>query len=406
LAADDTRTAVPTITPWPPEEWGAEQRAATARKGPEAEPEPSQLRSKPIQILVSGLEEKMSREVQEDELWGPVADAWDENCRQCDEDTTHAPIAQQWAEECRAWDNVHRHHTLGGDDLATALASTLSSKVQATRERRKREKKARNANKHRTASLFRAATQNFNGGSGQEKLEELVRNMVKRNLGIVFGQEGRRRDDKIERWDTGEIFTSAGSPNNSRKKDGNFFVLSGCWAKAFIRGGKRMKVYNPRSMTLSLPLPGRKWLCLINVHFPDGGKTKSVRDAHWVAFEKCVNAMDGDETPIIMGDFNASLGKSTSDEDLARGNYGSDYQNESGRRLKSFAGMHSFVDLISWEEQELPATHYDIKTRAGRQLDRAFILVRDWRLAMACSNATTLVDSDHESVILRFCKWR
>ena len=257
LAADNTRTAVSTITPWPPEEWGAEQRAATARKGPEAEPEPSQLRSKPTQILVSGLEEKMSREVQEDELWGPVADAWDENCRHYDEDTTHAPIAKQWAEECRAWDNVHRYR--GGDDLATALASTLSSKVQATRERRKREKKVRNANKHRTVSLFRAATQNFNGGSGQEKLEELVRNMVKRNLGIVFGQEGRRRDDKIERWDTGEIFISAGSPNNSRKKDGNFFVLSGYWAKAFIRGGKRMKVYNPRLMTLSLPLPGRKW---------------------------------------------------------------------------------------------------------------------------------------------------
>jgi hypothetical protein len=63
--------------------------------------------------------------------------------------------------------------------------------------------------------------------------------------------------------------------------------------------------------------------------------------------------------------------------------------------------MHNFVDLISWEEQELPATYYDIKTRAGRQLDRAFILVRDWHLAMTCSNDTMLVDSDHESVILQ-----
>ena len=77
--------------------------------------------------------------------------------------------------------------------------------------------------------------------------------------------------------------------------------------------------------------------------------------------------MDVDDVPIIMGDFNASLGKSTSDEDLVCGSYGSDYQNESGKRLKSFAGMHSFVDLVSWEEQELPATHYDIKTRAGRE---------------------------------------
>ena len=341
-------------------------------------------------------------ETQEDELWAPTAEQWSNECeeyKQNEEDAQWAPTADQWAEECRAYDNIHRHR--GGEDLATSLASTLASKVQAKRDRRKREKKARNANKHRTASLFRAATQNFNGGSGQAKLEELVRNMVKRNLGIVFGQEGRRRDDKIERWDTGEIFISAGSPNNSRKKDGNFFVLNGYWAKAFIRGGKRMKVYNPRLMTLSLPLPGRKWLYLINVHFPDGGKTKSVRDACWVAFEKCVNARDRDDIPIIMGDFNASMGRSSGDDDLVCGSHGSEYQNESGRRLKSFAGMHKFVDLISWETQELKATYYDIKTRAGRQLDRAFISVRDWHLAMTCSNATMLVDSDHESVMLQ-----
>ena len=347
------------------------------------------------------------QEMQEDNLWAPTAKQWSNECEaykqlacaEKQEDDLWASVAQQWVDDCRAYKRY-----LGMNALATTSTSPLSLAVQATRERRKREKKARNANKHRTADLFRAATQNFNGGSGQEKLEELVRNMVRRNLGIVFGQEGRRRDDRIERWDTGEIFISAGSPNNSnnsRKKDGNFFVLNGYWAKAFVRGGRRMKIYNPRLMTLSLPLPGKKWLYLVNVHFPDSGKTKSIRDAYWVAFEKCVNARDRDDIPIIMGDFNASMGRSSGDDDLVCGSHGSEYQNESGRRLKSFAGMHKFVDLISWETQELKATYYDIKTRAGRQLDRAFILVRDWHLANTCANATMLVDSDHEAVILQ-----
>jgi hypothetical protein len=131
---------------------------------------------------------------EEDAKWAAIAKQWLGECRACaniyrykgggdlatalqnDEDAQWAPIAHQWAEECRACDKVHRCR--GGDDLATALAYTLAFKVQAKRDRRKREKKARNANKHRTADLFRAATQNFNGESGQEKLGELVRNVI------------------------------------------------------------------------------------------------------------------------------------------------------------------------------------------------------------------------------------
>ena len=40
---------------WPPQEWGEERRAASARLGPDREPEPP-LRSAPVQVLVSGLD--------------------------------------------------------------------------------------------------------------------------------------------------------------------------------------------------------------------------------------------------------------------------------------------------------------------------------------------------------------
>jgi hypothetical protein len=249
------------------------------------------------------------------------------------------------------------------------------------------------------------ATQNFNGGLGEGKMEEAVSNMQLRNLGIVFGQEGRRRTKKMERWDTGEIFLPAAQDSSkvdvSRKKDGNFFFLNAHWGKAFIKGGKRVKVYNPRLMAIWLPLEHNKhWLYLVNVHFPDGGKPKAMQDDFWKEFETCVGRAEEGDILIIMGDFNASMGVSTGEYDLVCGEEGNPHQNECGRRLKSFAGMQDLVDLVSWEKQYLPATYYDIRTRAGRQLDRAIVRQEDWHAVVSCSNATMIVDSDHEAVVL------
>jgi hypothetical protein len=80
----------------------------------------------------------------------------------------------------------------------------------------------------------------------------------------------------------------------SKKKDGNFFsVLNACWGKAFIKGEKRLLVYNPRLMAMWLPLQDKsKWLYLANVHFPDGGKPQAIKDASWVQFELCLRKAD------------------------------------------------------------------------------------------------------------------
>ena len=76
-------------------------------------------------------------------------------------------------------------------------------------------------------------------------------------------------------------------------------------------------------MAIWLPLQkSKKWLYLINVHFPDGGKLKSEKDAFWRDFETCVSKADESDIMVIVGDFNASMGVSTSEYDLATSLHG------------------------------------------------------------------------------------
>jgi hypothetical protein len=70
--------------------------------------------------------------------------------------------------------------------------------------------------------------------------------------------------------------------------------------------------------------------------------------------------------------------------------------------LKTTAGMLNLVDLVTWEEQNMSATFYDIGTKKGRQIDRAFVLQEHQYMVEKCvNNAAMLVDSDHEPVRLK-----
>ena len=55
LERDTTQNGVATPSEWPPQEWGEERRAASARAGPDREPEPP-VQGTPVKILVSGLD--------------------------------------------------------------------------------------------------------------------------------------------------------------------------------------------------------------------------------------------------------------------------------------------------------------------------------------------------------------
>jgi len=268
--------------------------------------------------------------------------------------------------------------------------------------RRAAERARRKMNKKRNQNdVLIACSQNYNGSSSRDKMEETSRQMQRQKIGIVFGQEGRRPSDNLERRDTGELFIGFGEkpqagPNTL--KDGNFFILDAEWKHAFVRGGKQMTKHSPRLVTIRIPIHGGKHLYLVNAHFPDSSKSKAVKQAYQLLFERAMNEKGHNDVVLVMGDFNASTGISEGEGDLVCGPHGISHQDAAGRLLKTTAGMLNLVDLVTWEVQKMSATYYDIGTKKGRQIDRAFVLQEHHHMVERCVNAAMLVDSDHESV--------
>ena len=207
-----------------------------------------------------------------------------------------------------------------------------------------------------------------------------------------------------ERWDTGEVFIGFGGKldkQSNKLKEGNFFVLNSEWKEAFIRGGKQTKMYSSRLVSIRIPVSGGRHLFLLNVHYPDSSKTVPVRRAFQLLLEKAFSDKGERDIMIAMGDWNASTGRREGEDDLVCGPYGLELVDSAGRLLKTTAAMFDLVDLVTWEEQRMSATFYDIGTQKGRQIDRAFVHREHQHMVSKCVNAAMLVDSDHESVRLK-----
>ena len=258
------------------------------------------------------------------------------------------------------------------------------------------------------------ASQNFNGFMNESKREEISTQMKRMGIGIVVGQEGAMydaiEDDKksaekgthdrsLQRWDTDELYLSFGN-GNRKKKAGNCFILSKKWADAFEKGGRQVKRYCDRLVTMRIPMKNRKNLYLVNAHAPDSGKTAAMREAFQLKLETAMQNAKHDDMMVLIGDMNASMGIKVDDVDEVFGPHGLQHQNAAGRQLKVLAGAHNMRDLVSRQEQKFYGTWHCMSSNLPHQLDNALIQAKYLSAVKKCVNATPLVNTDHASIRL------
>jgi hypothetical protein len=93
------------------------------------------------------------------------------------------------------------------DSVTPPPAETPAEK----KKRRPAERARRKENKKKKQNeILIACSQNYNGSSSRDKTEETPRQMQRQKIGIVFGQEGRRPSENLERWDTARYLLASG----------------------------------------------------------------------------------------------------------------------------------------------------------------------------------------------------
>ena len=297
--------------------------------------------------------------------------------------------------------------------MAHAKEAKRSPIKEATKRESKTEKKERRRNERRARKIRKKtnstqtlviATQNVNGSINEAKKEEAAMQMRALKIGIVCGQEGRRTTRSMERWDTGELYIACGKNDDrdvARKKDGNFFILNEEWKQAYVRGGKQIRRYNPRLVTLRLPLQNRRHVYIINAHVPDGDKKKNdERAKFFIDLSAALEATKDNDICILAGDMNACMGVKEGEGDKVCGEYGIQRQTAIGREMKTIAAMFQLRDLITWEKQTVEGTYWDIKTQTRRQLDHIMVGNEDAKAVHKCVNTPMIVQSDHDSVMV------
>ena len=246
-----------------------------------------------------------------------------------------------------------------------------------------------------------AATQNFRGGlQDEDKVEEVMIQMRRQGIDLICGQEaGLQQEFKSKRWDTGELLISCGKSGSNRAKASGCYFLSAELAEVFVRGGSKLTRHGDRLSTIILPL-NKRTIHVINSHFPDSAhKKKNELQEYRTKVDTVLRNVNKKHLLLWMGDFNASTGTSSSDDDTVCGPFGNPHSNQAGRELKTIAALYGLKDVGTFTDQHTwEGTWVHPRSKQWHQLDKIFMRDTDMSTVNKCYNAAMIADSDHYSV--------
>ena len=181
----------------------------------------------------------------------------------------------------------------------------------------------------------RVATWNFSGICSQRKQKEVAGVLVKNNIDVCAGQESWEKEESKISVDGYKWFGKPrqGSSGSKRGEGGVGFLVKECLAS----GVELIKDVNyEESMWIKVKGErGRKTLFLGCVYMPTDSENVSFIESSYSALKEDVLRMKERGQVVLLGDFNATVGKSSELDDVI-GMFGEGKCNASGNRLISF----------------------------------------------------------------------
>lgn len=171
-----------------------------------------------------------------------------------------------------------------------------------------------------------------------ESLESLLDELQNFKWDIIGLCETKRDGEGVVELQGGAWLFNKGKTEDNKDAKGIGFLIHPKF-KDFV---KEMKCHSNRVISLKIHLTGDKQLCIIQVYAPTSQYDDEVVEEVYEDVSKVMEESKAEYT-IVMGDFNAKIGRCQPGEESIMGKFGVGERNERGDMLLEFAAQQGLV---------------------------------------------------------------
>ena len=231
------------------------------------------------------------------------------------------------------------------------------------------------------------------------KEEEAVREMKKYRLDILGVSEAHLRGCGETEVDGVEVVYSG--VKEGRVKGGVVVLIS----EKLSVGVKEWRCVNERLMKVRLRLENG-WLTVVQVYAPTEDSAEELKTSFYDSLEELLASVPKSDQLVVMGDFNARVGRDATTWNGVIGKHGEEVKNRNRQRLLGLCAMNELVVLnTTYQHKDIHKYTWENKGRGLRSIIDYFIVKKALRPGVADVKVIrgADLDSDHYLVLMKVC---
>lgn len=241
-----------------------------------------------------------------------------------------------------------------------------------------------------------------NANNAERKTAIVARVLAQEDVDFAALSETRFADEsQLTESGAGYTFFWIGKPADADRQAGVGFAIK---TKLIPQLESIPKGYNERLMSMRLKLQGDRYATIISAYAPTMSYSDEEKEAFYEQLSRAVSLAPANDKIILLGDFNARVGRNCAAWDRVIGKHGVGNENSNGSLLLSFCATNKLIitNTLFQQPNRLKTSWMHPRSKHWHLIDYIIVRQRDQRdvhLTRAVQHSTTW--SDHRLIIAK-----